>query len=54
MILKPCPFCGSEPKLAGSGKSFWVVCADEDCRVEVRSFVAEQDEAIRTWNERAP
>lgn len=53
--LKPCPFCGTAPKMlrdfhAAEGFRYWIVCADPDCTADHKQ---PQDEAIAAWNRRA-
>ena len=49
--LKPCPFCGKEPKINQSEFShrYWVAC--EDCCCLNKVFYT-KDEAIKAWNSR--
>ena len=56
--LKPCPFCGSEAHLMGSGKDdeslFDVICLNRKCTLragtQISFFTA--DSAISAWNNR--
>lgn len=58
--LKPCPFCGKEPRIetgrAFCGKTYWVICANwEHCPayyLRSKSMFSKK-EAIEVWNRRA-
>jgi hypothetical protein len=52
--LKPCPFCGTVPKLTAIVASrFWVSCKNRRCGINPETRLCEtQDEAVSTWNER--
>lgn len=58
--LKPCPFCGSKPKLAGAytieGVTAWAVyCgktpSDFFCGAQITSIESEE-KAVEAWNRR--
>ena len=61
--LKPCPFCGSEPKLksdvrhGGDAKNtvgvhyYWIKCPNDYCRVASMS-VDSREMAAELWNRR--
>lgn len=54
--LKTCPFCGAFPALRESftGSTFTVECVNPTCRLQVKSYVRETEEAaIELWNTRA-
>ena len=60
--LKPCPFCGKEPKLAtsycvGHGDmsiGYVVKCTNAKCGVFSHTLVhAKKEDAIKAWNTRA-
>ncbi len=56
MKLKPCPFCGAFPALKEnhSGSTFMVECVNQMCRLQVKSYARETEEAaIELWNTRA-
>lgn len=49
--LKPCPFCGSQPKLS----NHLVLCNDIPCKVNpTTGWHHKQHHAIDCWNSRAP
>lgn len=56
--LKPCPFCGSTPRLVNSGwlfgKRFWMECSYERCPVMLMTgqFYF-RDDCVKAWNTRA-
>ena len=54
--LKPCPFCGGEPRIQGHtfhehSSTYGVVCLD--CGCETRQFYPSAKEAEEAWNRRA-
>ena len=52
--LKPCPFCGEEPKVIEDISVSWVVCDNSDCVVYARTLLKKtREEAIEAWNTRA-
>ena len=55
--LLPCPFCGSDPKIAslGNDKENWIVMCFDCQRASVEMGVKEavtKDDCIAMWNER--
>ena len=55
--LKPCPFCGNEPKIEFNESigyvSYYVKCINLECNVEVYTFdFNTKEEAIEAWNNR--
>lgn len=53
--LKPCPFCGSQPKIIGNKTlvNNRIVCNSPDCDMSVETvFYTTREEAIDTWNTR--
>jgi len=51
--LKPCPFCGSEPRFwEGEYCGISVVCSNDECAADTRTSFS-RDEAIKRWNRRA-
>lgn len=63
--LKPCPFCGQEPKLqediryprpeCEAKKAYEVFCVNKNCPIcEADNFYSlSKEEAVRVWNKRA-
>lgn len=55
--LKPCPFCGGEPKLQGfkiNGKQeYSITCENEGCGVTVHAGIDKLELVIAAWNTRA-
>ena len=55
--LEPCPFCGSAPDIAVHNGWTSVLCADQECPVQVEADFNGEDaraDAIAAWNTRAP
>lgn len=66
--LKPCPFCGKEPRIQRDGRwprsgpfegqrvdAFEVVCDNYRCPIyhaDIRYYLSEED-AVKAWNRRA-
>ena len=51
--LKPCPFCGEQPKVVEDVSVSWVVCDNENCMVYARTLLKKtRGEAIEVWNRR--
>ncbi|MBR5485997.1 MAG: Lar family restriction alleviation protein [Oscillospiraceae bacterium] len=46
--LKPCPFCGGQPRFGNFYRN-WVVCPD--CRMETPYYENTED-AVKMWNKR--
>lgn len=56
MKLKPCPFCGAFPAIYENRSEavFTVECVNQMCRLQVKSYKCETEEAvIELWNTRA-
>lgn len=56
--LKPCPFCGREPKIeywSSGGTMYMIKCNNPDCPVPVVSYPVGRDfdEVLADWNWRA-
>ena len=53
--LKPCPFCGGEPRWAATPfeNDFQIDCGNQACPVVVFSCRGTEPEAIAAWNTRA-
>lgn len=52
--LKPCPFCGEQPKVVEDISVSWVACDNAYCTVYARTLLAKtREEAIEAWNTRA-
>lgn len=49
--LKPCPFCGSEPKKWEYNHGAIIECHQDKHRVQAHGKTL--DEAVEEWNERA-
>lgn len=45
--LKPCPFCGSLPRLVPMG---WVECSNTDCSL-IGPYSAQTEKAAAAWNQ---
>lgn len=50
-VLKPCPFCGTQPRTAEDLTSFLVVCGE--CGAS-SDYYSRTVSAIDAWNRRAP
>ena len=54
IILKPCPFCGAQPKTrAGQGLDALVCCERERCAAQPSVYGSTPAAAARRWNRRA-
>lgn len=50
--LKPCPFCGQEPKRVQSGL-YYVMCANPKCLVSTFTVgYVRMSDATKAWNRR--
>jgi len=51
--IKPCPFCGAEPKLDvyGNGHHYQVSCPSCKC-IHIGVFYSYGTDAINAWNKR--
>lgn len=51
---KPCPFCGTEPKLTFADYRWWVECKKDDCGCRPKTWRHKSiGDAVRAWNRRA-
>ena len=52
--LKPCPFCGTKPKVRKQGITWEVHCIQNslDCGVVIFAFGETEKQAIENWNRR--
>lgn len=50
--LLPCPFCGSEPRIANPVAAHWVNCVGRLCTAQPRVSGKTKDDAITRWNTR--
>lgn len=54
MELKPCPFCGGEPRLVEEISLAKIACMNRGCEVEPETpWFWSVDEAAEAWNTRA-
>jgi Lar family restriction alleviation protein len=51
-VIKPCPFCGSEPTVESLTISTKIFICCHNCKIS-QYIYREEDEAIEAWNERA-
>lgn len=57
--LKPCPFCGKQPKFysesrfSGGQRYFMVNCVDKKCLIGPMTGWDSEDAVIAAWNRRA-
>ena len=52
--LKPCPFCGSEPRIIEDLSIYWVRCDSLTCGVNAKTIPYNtRENAIKAWNTRA-
>lgn len=52
MLIKPCPFCGSEANSYRYGERAVVHCSNEKCTVHPEIHCIGEDVAINEWNTR--
>ena len=53
-VIKPCPFCGSEPTEIKSLNTCWLRCDNPDCLMTVNTYsYLTKEQAIEVWNKRA-
>lgn len=52
--LKPCPFCGKEPRIYGDKPQVYIACVNEECPVNSETiFFQTRERAVEAWNHRA-
>lgn len=58
--LKPCPFCGHQPKVfkykspVSNVEKVFIFCVHMDCHMRVKTMGCDtEEEAIAMWNRRA-
>lgn len=54
LVIKPCPFCGSEVIIEDVIKSFMPLCSNKTCIASEDGYWAKtKEEALERWNRRA-
>ena len=48
--LKPCPFCGGEPKIMDMGFPHWIYC--KKCGARVHGCTYDVKDSVEAWNRR--